>query len=231
MEGQFSVESETKQLEIESFLSSNAYLSGGPLPGAQDSSVFFSLKAAPDAAKYPNFFHWFATISMFNPAVVKTWGAAKKEQPQKGGKHEKKEETKPAPAADDDDLFGPQTEADKAILAAKKAADEEKKRKDAEEKAAKKKAVIAKSIVIFDVKIIEEDQDLDVLAQKVLAIEMEGLVWKKEYQKLPVAYNIKKLQMGCIIEDDKVSTDDLFDKIQAWEEEVQSVDVVSFQKN
>jgi len=168
---------------------------------------------------------------MFNPAVVKTWGAAKKEQPQKGGKHEKKEETKPAPAADDDDLFGPQTEADKAILAAKKAADEEKKRKDAEEKAAKKKAVIAKSIVIFDVKIIEEDQDLDVLAQKVLAIEMEGLVWKKEYQKLPVAYNIKKLQMGCIIEDDKVSTDDLFDKIQAWEEEVQSVDVVSFQKN
>jgi len=231
MEGQFSVESETKQLEIESFLSSNAYLSGGPLPGAQDSSVFFSLKAAPDAAKYPNFFHWFATISMFNPAVVKTWGAAKKEQPQKGGKHEKKEETKPAPAADDDDLFGEETEADKAILAAKKAADEEKKRKDAEEKAAKKKAVIAKSIVIFDVKIIEEDQDLDVLAQKVLAIEMEGLVWKKEYQKLPVAYNIKKLQMGCIIEDDKVSTDDLFDKIQAWEEEVQSVDVVSFQKN
>jgi len=124
MEGQFSVESETKQLEIESFLSSNAYLSGGPLPGAQDSSVFFSLKAAPDAAKYPNFFHWFATISMFNPAVVKTWGAAKKEQPQKG----KKEETKPAPAADDDDLFGEETEADKAILAAKKLADEEKKK-------------------------------------------------------------------------------------------------------
>jgi len=232
MEGQFSVESETKQLEIESFLSSNAYLSGGPLPGAQDSSVFFSLKAAPDAAKYPNFFHWFATISMFNPAVVKTWGAAKKEQPQKGGKPEKKEETKPAPAADDDDLFGEESEADKAILAAKKVADEEKKRKDAEEKAKKKKeAVIPKSIVIFDVKIIEEDQDLDALAKKILAIEMEGLVWKMEYKKLPVAYNIKKLQIGCIIEDDKVSTDDLFDKIQAWEEEVQSVDVVSFQKN
>jgi len=107
-----------------------------------------------------------------------------------------------------------------------------RKKKDAEAKAAKKKEVIIpRSIIIFDVKIIEEDQDLDVLAQKVLAIEMEGLVWKKEYQKLPVAYNIKKLQMGCIIEDDKVSTDDLFDKIQAWEEEVQSVDVVSFQKN
>jgi len=56
------------------------------------------------------------------------------------------------------------------------------------------------------------------------------LFWKTEYKILPVAYDIKKLQMGCIIEDAKVQTDDIFDKIQAWEDEVQSVDVVSFQK-
>jgi len=63
-----------------------------------------------------------------------------------------------------------------------------------------------------------------------LKIEMDGLVWKTEYKLVPVAYNIKKIQMGCIVEDDKVSTDDLFDRIQAYEDEVQSVDIVSFQK-
>jgi len=132
MEGQFSAESETKTLEIESFLSGNAYLSGGPLPGVQDSSVFFSLKAAPDATKYPNFFHWFATLSMFNPAVIKTWGAAKKEQPQKGGKPDAKkaEAAKETKKADEDvDLFGDgDAEADAEILKKKKE-EEEKKEK------------------------------------------------------------------------------------------------------
>jgi elongation factor 1-beta len=226
MEGQFSAESETKTLEIESFLSNNAYLSGGPLPGAQDSSVFFSLKAAPEAAKYPNFFHWYATLSMFNPAVVKTWGAAKKEQPAKGGKPEAKKEA-PKKEEEGDDLFG---EEDEATAAAEKARLEKKKQEEEAKKTKKKEVIIAKSIVIFDVKIIEEEQDLDALAKKILEIKMDGLLWKTEYKKVPVAYNIKKLQMGCIIEDDKVSTDDLFDQILAWEDEVQSVDVVSFQK-
>jgi elongation factor 1-beta len=227
MEGQFSAETETKTLEIESYLSSNAYLSGGPLPGAQDSSVFFSLKAAPDAAKYHNFFHWFATLSMFNPAVIKTWGAAKKEQPKKGG-DKKAEEAKETKKEASDDLFG---DDDEATIAADKARLEAKKVEDAKKKAAKvKEVVIPKSIIIFDVKIIEEDQDLDKLAAKILEIKLDGLLWKTEYKKVPVAYNIKKLQMGCIVEDEKVSTDDIFDQIQAWEDEVQSVDVVSFQK-
>lgn len=56
------------------------------------------------------------------------------------------------------------------------------------------------------------------------------MVWNNDLQILPVVYNMKKLRMGCVIEDDKVLTDDIFEKIQAWEDEVQSVDVVSFQK-
>jgi hypothetical protein len=31
---------------------------------------------------------------------------------------------------------------------------------------------------------------------------------------------MKKLQIGCVIEDDKVGTDDIFEKIEAWEDEV-----------
>jgi len=204
-------------------LTNNAYLSGGPLPGAQDSQVFFSLKAAPDQTKYPNFFFWYATLSMFNPAVVKTWGA-KKEQAPKGGKIQeiaKVEEAK----KEEVDLFGDEDDEADAERLRKKKEDEEAKKK-----LKKKEVVIAKSIVVFDVKIIEEEQDLDVLAKKILEIEMDGLVWKTEYKKVPVAYNIKKLQMGCVVEDDKVSTDDLFEKILAWEDEVQSVDIASFQK-
>lgn len=36
--------------------------------------------------------------------------------------------------------------------------------------------------------------------------------------------------MGCVIEDDKVLTDDIFDQITAWEDVVQSVDMTSMQK-
>lgn len=94
----------------------------------------------------------------------------------------------------------------------------------------KKKDAVAKSIVVFDVKVYEQDQDLKALGEKILAIEMEGLLWRKEFTLVPIAYGMNKLQMGCIVEDEKVMTDDLFDKIQAWEDEVQSVDIVSFQK-
>ena len=40
---------------------------------------------------------------------------------------------------------------------------------------------------------------------------------------------MQKLQLGCVIEDDKVLTDDIFDPIEEWEE-VQSVDMTSMQK-
>ena len=72
---------------------------------------------------------------------------------------------------------------------------------------------------------------MDELAKKILAIEMDGLQWRSEYKLVEIAYGMKKLQIGCTIEDDKIpSTDDIFDKILAWEDEVQSIDIVSFQK-
>ncbi len=37
---------------------------------------------------------------------------------------------------------------------------------------------------------------------------------------VPVGYGIKKLQISCVVEDDKVSTDDLEDQITALEDYV-----------
>ena len=55
------------------------------------------------------------------------------------------------------------------------------------------------------------------------------MVWNKEPKKIDVAYGIQKLQIGCVIEDNKVLTDDIFTPIEEWED-VQSVDMVSMQK-
>jgi len=59
--------------KVEAHLSNNAYLSDGPLPGPEDSTVFLALQSAPDASKFFNTFHWFATLSLFNKEVVKSW--------------------------------------------------------------------------------------------------------------------------------------------------------------
>ena len=37
---------------------------------------------------------------------------------------------------------------------------------------------------------------------------------------VPLAYGIRKLQISCVVEDDKISTDDLEDKIVAFEDYV-----------
>jgi elongation factor 1-beta len=86
------------------------------------------------------------------------------------------------------------------------------------------------------VKIYEAKTELNKLAEKIYEIKMDGyiymwfrLVWNREHKILDVAFGIKKLQVACVIEDDKVSTDDLFEIIEGWEE-VQSTEVVTMQK-
>ena len=63
-----------------------------------------------------------------------------------------------------------------------------------------------------------------------MTIQQDGLFWKTEYKKEPIAYGIHKLVVGCVIEDAKVSADDLQEKIQAFEEDVQSADIAVFNK-
>jgi elongation factor 1-beta len=93
-----------------------------------------------------------------------------------------------------------------------------------------KPKVIAKSLILYDVKPYEAETDLDALAAKILAITMDGLFWKSEYKKDPIAYGVCKLVVGCVIEDAKVSADDIQEQIEAFEEEVQSVDIAVFSK-
>ena len=90
--------------------------------------------------------------------------------------------------------------------------------------------MIAKSLIIWEVKPWGEETDLDAMAKRILAIEMDGLTWKTEYKKEPVAYGINKIIIGAVVEDLKVSTDLVQELIEADEENVQSVDIASFNK-
>jgi elongation factor 1-beta len=46
----------------------------------------------------------------------------------------------------------------------------------------------------------------------------------------PVGYGINKLEIICVVEDDKVSVDELTEEIQNFKDYVQSVDILSFNK-
>ena len=84
------------------------------------------------------------------------------------------------------------------------------KKKGEEAKAKKKKAApVAKSLIIWEVQPWGEETDLNALADKIIAIQMDGLYWKTEYKKLPVAFGIFKLIIAVTVEDEKVSVDGL----------------------
>lgn len=59
---------------------------------------------------------------------------------------------------------------------------------------------------------------------------MDGLVWGVDCKKVPVAFGIFKLMVACVVEDEKVSVDDLQEKIEAFEDMVQSVEIAAFNK-
>lgn len=70
---------------------------------------------------------------------------------------------------------------------------------------------------------------MNALEEGVRAIEQDGLVWGGA-KLVPVGYGVRKLQINLVVEDEKVSIDDLQEKIAELEDWVQSSDVVAMQK-
>ncbi|CAN8003934.1 unnamed protein product, partial [Ixodes pacificus] len=123
---------------------------------------------------------------------------------------------------DDVDLFGSEEdeEADKA---------REERLKAYHEKKSKKPQVVAKSSIVLDIKPWDDETNMKSMEVEVRKIAMEGLIWGVS-KLVPLAYGIQKLQIVCVVEDDKVSIDELQEKIEAIEELVQSVDIAAFNK-
>jgi len=75
----------------------------------------------------------------------------------------------------------------------------------------------------------DDKTDMKAVEDHVRSIVLDGLVWGPSKLET-VAFGIKKLQIACVIEDDKVMTEDIEDKITAFDDLVQSVDVAAFTK-
>ncbi|XP_015247341.1 PREDICTED: elongation factor 1-delta isoform X2 [Cyprinodon variegatus] len=124
---------------------------------------------------------------------------------------------------DDIDLFGSDEDDEEAEKL------KEQRLKEYAEKKAKKPAVIAKSSILLDVKPWDDETDMAKLEECVRSVQADGLLWGTS-KLVPVGYGIKKLQIACVVEDDKVGTDLLEEEITKFEDYVQSVDVAAFNK-
>jgi elongation factor 1-beta len=133
--------------------------------------------------------------------------------------------SKPADDDDDVDLFGSEDEEETAEAARIK---EERVAAYAAKKS-EKPALIAKSSIILDVKPWDDETDMKELEKVVRSVVMDGLLWGAS-KLVPVGYGINKLQICCVIVDDKVSVDLLQETICEFEDFVQSVDIAAFNK-
>ncbi|XP_056132768.1 uncharacterized protein LOC130109818 [Lampris incognitus] len=124
---------------------------------------------------------------------------------------------------DDFDLFGSDEEDPEAERL------KEQRLKEYAERKAKKPALIAKSSILLDVKPWDDETDMVKLEECVRSVQADGLLWGTS-KLVPVGYGIKKLQIACVVEDDKVGTDMLEEEITKFEDYVQSVDVAAFNK-
>jgi elongation factor 1-delta len=138
----------------------------------------------------------------------------------------KEEPAEPAGADDDFELFGSDEEEANDAEADRV---REERLKAYEAKKSKKPVLVAKSNIILDVKPWDDETDMAKLEQCVRSIEMDGLLWGAS-KLVPLAYGIKKLQISCVVEDDKVSTDDLEERLVAFEDYIQSMDIAAFNK-
>lgn len=77
--------------------------------------------------------------------------------------------------------------------------------------------LIAKSNIILDVKPWDDETDMVAMEKVVREISTDGLLWGAA-KLVPLAYGIHKLQISCVVEDDKVSIDWLTEEIEKLED-------------
>ncbi|KAF3768082.1 hypothetical protein M406DRAFT_355828 [Cryphonectria parasitica EP155] len=213
---------------LNSFLVTRSYITGYNATQA-DVAVFKALSSAPDAAKYPHAARWYKHIASYEDEFATLSGDASKPYTTYGPEvAEVTLNPAKAPAAEDDDdvdLFGSDDEEEDAEAARirEERLAEYKKKKEGKTKPA------AKSVVTLDVKPWDDETDMKALEDSVRSIEQDGLLWGAS-KLVPVGYGVKKLQITLVVEDEKVSLDELQETIQEFEDYVQSSDVLAMQK-
>jgi len=223
--------------KLNGFLAPKSYVVGY-YPSKEDADLFKELSkhwgSGPDA-KFAHARRWWAHINSFSEDERNSWTSPEvkqkhteqKKEEHKPQEHKKEEEKKEEKKKQDEeeeeddggDLFGGDDD-EELEKEAKKIAEESKK--DA------KPVRVQKSNVILDVKPYTSETKMDELEKLVRDIKMDGLVWGP-HKMVDIAYGVQKLQITCVVEDEKVNMEDLEELIKALgnEEMVQSVDVAA----
>ncbi|KAK9348697.1 hypothetical protein V1522DRAFT_397861 [Lipomyces starkeyi] len=220
--------SATGLARLNDFLLTESFISGYT-PSQADVIVFKAVGSNPDAKTYPNAARWYSNITSYESEFSDLEGDASADITSFGPELAAEE---PAPAAeeeeeeDDVDLFGSDDEEEDAEAEKLK---QQRLAEYAAKKAAKGPKPAAKSIVTLEVKPWDDETNLDELLENVKAVEMDGLVWGA-HQWIAVGYGIKKLQINLVVEDEKVSLEELQAAIEEDEDHVQSTDIAAMQK-
>jgi len=225
----FQLDNPNTLAEFNKYLADHSYVEGFTL-SSEDFSSFDSLSSPPDSKKHQNVSRWYRHIESFSQeerSALTGDATEETEETAETTEETTQKETKKEDKADEDfELWG--DDDDEATLEHERVM-EEKAQAALKKKAESGKVVIAKSMVTLDIKPYEAETDMAALEEQVRSIQMEGLEWKVS-QLVPVAYGVRKLQIKAVVIDDLVSVDDLSEKIQEFEELVQSVDVAAFNK-
>ncbi|KAI9032758.1 hypothetical protein CLU79DRAFT_715037 [Phycomyces nitens] len=213
----FTLETKLAFKVLDGYFENYSYVKGNEASAA-DKEVFEALPEGPSPNAFPHLARWYNHI-----AIVK--GYTIKAAVEGSVAAHAKEVVAAEEDEDDIDLFGSDDEE----------VDEEAEKIKAQRlaeyqaKKANKPKTIAKTTITLDIKPWDDETDMEVLTKAVKDIAMDGLLWGGS-QLVAIGYGIKKLQINCVVEDEKVSMDDLSDKITDLEDYVQSVDVAAMQK-
>jgi len=202
----------------------------GYSPSQADVKTFQAIKAAPAVEKYPYAYRWYKHIGTFESEFSSLPGDPSKPYTAYGPEVSElpinpKAPEKEAEDDDDVDLFASDDEEEDAEAARIR----DERLAEYNKKKATKTKPAAKSIVTLDVKPWDDETDMKALEAAVRSIEKDGLLWGRG-TLVAVGFGIKKLQINVVIEDDKISLNDLQEQIEEFEDFVQSTDIAAMQK-
>ncbi|KAJ2868022.1 Elongation factor 1-beta [Coemansia aciculifera] len=205
----------TLNIALNGLFEDNSFVSGFEASTA-DAEVFKALSGAPDAKVFPHLARWYNHIASKGDAIASLKAAEAPVAAEAAAEEEDDEDV---------DLFGSDDEEDEEAekLKAQRLAEYQAKK-------ATKPTVIAKSLLALDVKPWEAETDLDELERLIRTIQMDGLIWNQESKRAPIAYGVNKIIMAAVVEDAKVSVDEIVELIEGFEDYTQSVDIITFNK-
>jgi elongation factor 1-beta len=214
---------------LNKFLADASYIQGFK-PTTSDTAIFTQLASSPDS--FSHALRWYKHIASFSAEEKASFAAgtcvqAAPVQKKAAASDDEDDSDDPFGASgsedEDDDDETPEQKAHREKMQAQAKAKADEKAKKA------KKVVVGKSEITLDVKPWDDETDMKKLEECVRSIEIEGLIWGMG-KLIPVGYGINKLRIMSVVVDDLVSTDDMQEKIEAFEDYVQSTDIHAFNK-